>query len=193
MLTYLETWGRALAGRMRILPYEDLPGRIHLEPGAYILSDLDQIGPAMRRYLTEVRGQLQGRPGYRFLNDPQATLHRFELLSELHRLGLNSFRALRAGADFTGLRYPVFLRTERLHDGAVSPLLGSLHETEDAIGRALLSGRALGDLLVVEFCSTADSDGWYRKYAAYIVGDRIVRLDIIRAPAKLAAAEASGR
>lgn len=27
---------------------------------------------------------------------------------------------------------------------------------------------------MVEFCPTADGDGWYRKYAAAIVGDRIV-------------------
>jgi hypothetical protein len=159
---------------MRILHYEALPGRTFLEPGTYILSALDQIGTAMRRYVTELHGQLHKRPGFRFLNRPGATLNRFELLSELHRRGLNSFRAARAGGDLTGLRYPVFLRSDREHDGAVSPLLHSLRETEDAIGRALLWGRELKDLLVVEFCPTADGDGWYRKYAAAIVGDRIV-------------------
>ncbi len=171
---YLGSWGRPIAGRMRILHYEDLPERPSLEPGAYILSALDQLGPAMLRYVTELHARIHGRPGFRFLNHPEATLHRLELLSELHRLGLNSFRAVRAGDDLTGLRYPVFLRTEREHDGAVSPLLHSLPEIEAAIGRALLSGRRLKDLLVVEFCPTADEHGWYRKYAAYAVGDRIV-------------------
>ena len=171
---YLGSWGGALSGRMRILPYEELPGRAHLEPGTYILSALDQLGPAMLRYVAELHAQLQGRPDFRCLNHPSATLHRLELLSELHRLGLNSFQAVRAGDDLAGIRYPVFLRTEREHDGAISPLLRSLPEIEDAIGRAILSGRRLKDLLVVEFCPSADGDGWYRKYAAYVVGDRIV-------------------
>lgn len=171
---YLASWGQALAGRMRVLSYEDLPGRNRLEPATYIFSALDQVGPAMRRYAVELHRQIGGRPGYRTLNHPTQTLHRLELLTELHRRGLNSFRAVRAGDDLTGIRYPAFLRTEREHDGAISALLRSRPEIEDAIGRALLSGRRLNDLLVVEFCPTADGDGWYRKYAAYVVGDRIV-------------------
>jgi hypothetical protein len=61
----------------------------------------------------------------------------------------------------------------------VSPLLASTCEVEEAIGRALVTGRRLRDLLVVEFCDTADARGYYRKYAAYFVGDEIVprRLD----------------
>jgi hypothetical protein len=37
-----------------------------------------------------------------------------------------------------------------------------------------MQGHRLRDLLVVEFCPTADSDGRFRKYGAYIVGDRIM-------------------
>ena len=75
-------------------------------------------------------------------------------------MGYNSFRAVRAGGDLDGLRYPVFLRNERSHDGAVSPLLTSAREVDEAIGRALVSGRRLRDLLVVEFCDTADARGY---------------------------------
>jgi hypothetical protein len=48
-----------------------------------------------------------------------------------------------------------------------------------AIGRALLTGRRIQDLLVVEFCDTSDERGYYRKYGAFIVGDSIIprRLD----------------
>lgn len=68
----------------------------------------------------------------------------------------------------------MFLRAERTHDGAVSPLLETKRGVEAAIGRALLQGRRLKDLLVVEFSDTASPDGWFRKYNAYFVGDRVI-------------------
>jgi hypothetical protein len=171
---YLESRGQELASRVRILHYEDLPDRLRFEPGAYILSAFEYINPPMLALLRAVHGQLLGREGFRFLNHPSRTLGRFELLGELARSGRNPFRAVRAGGDLSGLRYPVFLRGERSHDGAVSPLLGSYREVEAAIGRALIAGRRLADLLVVEFCDTADERGRYRKYGAFVIGDRIV-------------------
>ena len=171
---YLDSWGRQFAERMRVLPYEELPAVRTLAPGTYILSALDQLGPAMLRFVRELRIALVGRPGYRFLNDPRFTLFRRKLLQELHHRGLNEFRVVRAGGDLAGLRFPVFLRSEREHNGALSPLLDSQARIEEAIGRALLRGRRLDDLLLVEFCHTADHHGRYRKYAAYRVGDRIV-------------------
>lgn len=171
---YLESRGRELADRIRVLHYEDLPDRLRFEPGTYILSALEYTSPPMRALLRAVHGQLAGREGFRFLNHPTRTLGRFALLGELARSGRNPFRAVRAGGDLSDLRYPVFLRGERSHDGAVSPLLGSPREVEAAIGRALISGRRLRDLLVVEFCDTADDRGRYRKYGAFVIGDRIV-------------------
>ena len=43
-----------------------------------------------------------------------------------------------------------------------------------ALLRALASGHRLRDLLVVEYCDTADSAGVFRQYCAAIVGDRIL-------------------
>jgi hypothetical protein len=94
--------------------------------------------------------------------------------ASLRRLGRNEFGGARATDDLSGLRYPVFLRSERLHSGALSPLLRSVGEVESAIGRALVLGHPLQDLMVLEFCDTPDADGFYRKYAAFIVGDRIL-------------------
>jgi len=171
---YLEGWGRGIAERMRIVPYESLPDTLRLESGTYVLSALEQLGPAMLELVAAVHRQLTESDGFRFLNHPLRTLGRFELLSALDRLGFNDFRAVRATGDLSGLRYPVFLRAERSHDGAVSPLLGSAPEVEAAIGRAVVRGRRPGELLVVEYCPTADEHGCFRKYAAYVVGDRIV-------------------
>jgi hypothetical protein len=177
---YLAAWGRNLAERVRILDYENLPSQTRFDRGTYILAALDQLSPGMLRLVGELYDQLSHVDGFRILNHPTRTLRRFDLLAELRRLNRNEFRAARAAADLTGLRYPVFLRSERSHGGALSPLLRSAGEVEAEIGRALVRGFLLHDLLVVEFCDTAGQDGYYRKYAAFIVGDRIMARHLFR-------------
>ncbi len=171
---YLELWGRNLSERMRILHYETLVRQTRCDPGTYVLSTLDELNPAMQRVIEDLHSQLEGRDGVRILNHPARTLRRYDLLVELARRNLNAFRAARAGEDLGGLRYPAFLRSQRDHEGAISPLLHSSAAVEAGIGRALVQGHRLRDLLVVEFCPTADENGFYRKYAAFIVGNRVV-------------------
>ena len=171
---YLEFWGRKVAARAQILHYERLAHRREFAPGTYVLTALDRLNPPLMRLTRELHAVLAGADGVRVLNHPSRTLQRFQLLGELHRLGLNRFRAFRVTDDFSSLRYPVFLREERSHDGPITPLLDSPKQLETAIGRALLQGRKLADLLTIEFLDTADTDGYYRKYAAYMVGERII-------------------
>ena len=172
---YLEHWGRDLAdSKIRILRYEALLGETRFERGTYVFSTIEEVAPPMERFIDELALRLGEQPGVRVFNDPKRVLRRFELHAELWRLGRSGFRSLRAAADLSGVRYPVFIRSERSHDGALSPLLGSPHEVETWIGRAMALGRPLQDLMVVEFCDTADAGGWYRKYAAFNVGGRIV-------------------
>lgn len=171
---YLSRWGRDMADRIRIRHYEDLFPETTLERGTYVLSGLCGLTEETRRRLETLRGRLDREGGFRFLNRPTRTLRRFGLLEELARRGWNEFRAVRASGDFEGLRYPVFLRAERTHDGAQSPLLHSPREVEAAIGRSLFHGRPLSDMLVVEFCDTRDAKGYYRKYSAFAVGDRVL-------------------
>jgi hypothetical protein len=180
---YLARRGDILADRFDVLHYEDLPERSRFERGTYILSALEYLSRPMLAFVSAIHARLAGVEGFRFLNDPGRTLQRFDLLRALERRGYNPFRAVRAVEDLAGLTYPVFLRAERSHDGAVSPLLRSPREVEAALGRALLVGRRIEDLLVVEFCDTADDRGYYRKYGAFVVGDRIIgrRLDYGRA------------
>ena len=171
---YLSRWGLGVADRIRITAYEDFLEQDRVDRGTYVFSALCTVSDAVRRTLAERRTRLEAEGGFRFLNHPTGTLRRLGLLEELERRGWNDFRAVRTTDDFSGLRYPVFLRAERTHEGALSPLLRSRREVEAAIGRALLRGRRLDDLIVVEFCDTADDRGYYRKYSAYAVGDRVL-------------------
>ena len=171
---YLDFWGRNLSQRMRIVHYETLIRQTRCDRGTYVLSTLDELNPAMQRAIGDLLRQLNGLDGVRILNHPTGTLRRYDLLAELSRRDLNEFRAVRASEDLAGLRYPVFIRGERDHDGAISPLLQSATAVEAGIGRALVQGHRLRDLLVVEFCATADEGGFYRKYAAFVVGNRVI-------------------
>lgn len=171
---YLDVFGAPLRNDFRILYYEDLAGEKEFPAGTYVLSALDQLNPATADLLSEIYQQLKDTPGIRFLNNPKKTLQRFDLLTELNRRGMNEFRVVRAGSGASHLRFPVFLRNERLHEGALSPLLNSESEIRQAIGRALVQGHKLRDLLIVEFCDTASETGYYRKYAAFVVGNTVI-------------------
>ena len=171
---YLDVFGAGLRNQFRILHYEDLANQKEFPRGTYVLSALDQLNAANANLLSEIYHQLKDCPGIRFLNNPTKTLQRFDLLTELNRQGMNEFRAVRAGSGRNNLRYPVFIRNERLHEGALSPLLNSEGEIRQAIGRALVQGHKLKDLLIVEFCDTANETGYYRKYAAFVVGKKVI-------------------
>lgn len=174
MEDYLSVRGAALTTRVRIVEYERLAEWTDLERGTYVLSALDQLSPGMLRLVEAVVAQLEGSDGVRFLNHPSRTLRRFPLLQTLSRLGRNEFRAERVTRDHQALRFPVFLRSERDHGGPVSPLLHSSRDVDSAIVRALARGFRLDELLVIEFCDTADASGIVRKYGAFIVGDRVI-------------------
>jgi hypothetical protein len=172
---YLEYWGRELdeAG-VRILHYEHLLGETHFDPGTYVFTTFDEMRGPMGRYVDALAARLGESPHVRVLNDPARVLQRFDLHGALWRAGLNAFRSFRANGDWSAARYPVFVRAENAHDGAFSPLLHSAADVDTWIGRAAALGRSIDDLLVVEFCDTADGNGFYRKYAAFHVGGRIV-------------------
>jgi len=173
---YLSFWGLPVADRFRVIYYDTLTHQSEFQPGTYVLAALDHVDHSALGSVRELHACLASAPGFRFLNhsDPARTLRRYDLLTELHRQGRNTFRAERATGDIRALRYPVFVRSERAHAGALSSLLHAPREVDAAIGRLLVQGYAIRDLLVVEFCDTADPQGNYRKYAAFIVGDRVI-------------------
>ncbi len=170
---YLSEWGKGVADRFRILHYESLAERTSFDRGTYVLAALE-LSPAQQLLVEELHRCLSATNGVRFLNHPTRTMRRYALLQELRRRNLNGFRAVRLNEGVTALRYPVFLRSDWEHTGALSSLLHSPSEVERAIGQAVWQGHRWEDLLAVEFHDTADADGYYRKYSAYIVGDRIL-------------------
>jgi hypothetical protein len=173
-VNYLAGHGAGLAGGMRVVHYESLPAERTFGRGTWVFSALDQLAPGMERLVRALAERLGAEPGIRLLNDPRRTLLRHDLLAALAARGLNEFRVVRAGERWDTVRYPVFVRAERNHGGNISPLLYGPKDVRAWLGRAVLQGYDFADLLVAEFHDTASPDGYYRKYAAFIVGEQIL-------------------
>jgi len=173
MRTFLDHWGGDMEGRIRIVTYDEALRATTLPLGTYIFSDIERLLPAETEIATRVWDQLHAA-GARLLNHPTRTLRRYDLLTLLHAKGRNRFRVAHAGERGANLTYPVFLREEAEHKGSITNLLKNKRELDDALFGALVRGHRLNGLLVVEYLDTADADGVFRKYSAFMVGGRVV-------------------
>lgn len=177
-LIFLETVGRALNARFRIIDYERAVGLPHLPPATYIFADLERLDADTTERAGTMWNDL-GRDGRsRRLNDPGRAMRRFDLLRMLHDAGLNPFDVYRLTEGRRPRRFPVFVRGESDHEGAITPLLASPAELDAAIADMTARGVAVDDKLIVEFVDVRDADGYYHKYSAFRVGPRIVASDL---------------
>jgi hypothetical protein len=175
---FLATSGKALASRIRLLAYEEVlaPGaRPDLPAGFYIFTGLDLgLGarfPAspLRRAAVELHARLVELHGQaRVLNQPEATLRRYELLRALHACGINRFNAHQPGE--MPERFPVYFR----HDAGTTYVEPTLIYSPSGYQAALAQEPIGHERLVIEFCDTAGEDEVYRKYAALVIGDQVV-------------------
>jgi hypothetical protein len=171
---FLEDRAEAQRRRFQVLASDRLLPDHSFTPGTYVFT-LDNLLPAEREYYGQLWSQLGShRSGVRLLNDPRETIGRLALLQSLHAAGRSRVQAVRATEPMESLHYPVFLREETGHSGNLTPLLHAPDQVHRALRRLALRGFRRRELLAVEFCDTADARGIYRKYSAYIVGDRVV-------------------
>ncbi len=172
---YLDTWGRDLRGLVRPMYYEEVAFGGRLKPGAYIFADLERLDDSYLAFAKQIWALLSTRPdSFRALNNPSKALRRYDLLRTLHTAGINQFVAHRVNNGAMPKKFPLFLRRESEHNGAISPLLQSSQELESAIAQAVREGQNINDLLAVEFCDTSDAAGLFRKFSAFRVGDRVM-------------------
>ena len=179
MRDYLDTWGASLRDQINILPYHEFLSARQLPFGTYILSDIERLTPPEAICAAAISDVLTASHGARVLNHSIRSLRRRPLLELLHARGRNAFRVWPATEADRVDRFPVFVRRERQHGGSLTPLLRSPSELRSALRRMRLLGRPLRYLLIVEFCETRGPDDLYRKYSAFLVGDRLVPRHLI--------------
>jgi hypothetical protein len=168
------------AGALGVRLFRCLSAPRQPKPGAYIFADLERLSPGeLQKAAIVWQALTDAGAGIRLLNHPTRSMRRYELLRTLHERGINHFDAYRLTEARWPARYPVFLRREDEHGGAMSPLLRTRGELEAALDDLHRKGEVRDGLLVVEFCDTADVDGIYRKYGAFVVGDRVFARSVL--------------
>jgi hypothetical protein len=177
---FLQVQGHPFVDRIRPLTYEEIMARKELPLGSYIFTAIDQLSPTERE-ITALCWQALSNASSQItlINHPQQVLSRSELLETCFQLKRNSFRVFRATQFASCTRFPVFLRLERQHLGSLSGLLYSKRALLRALAKVLAQGYRLRDTIIVEYCDTADSAGFFQKYSAFIVGDIIVPNSIV--------------
>lgn len=171
---YLQQVGQSMQGRLVVRTYEDLIAERALPLGSYVFAALDQLTVTETELVARIWTTLAAAGAPRLLNDPRRVMCRYELLTTAHARGRNRFRAFRADDIPADLRFPAFLRVEREHTGSLTRLLDDARALRRGLWRLRLKGYRRRDLLVVEYCDTADPSGLLRKHSAYAVGERII-------------------
>ena len=174
---YRELVGFRHRRRVRALRYEeavDAPiGR--LPRGIYVFADVERLTPDLTRAAAALRDRLfeAGRM-VRALNDPVHSLRRLALLRSLYDCGRNPFQVWPLSEGQTPSRWPVFLRGENDHKGALAGPCADESALLAAARKIEAAGLSRESMLAVEFCDTSDPDGVFRKYGAFRVGERIL-------------------
>ncbi|HEX8522181.1 MAG TPA: hypothetical protein VF669_07985 [Tepidisphaeraceae bacterium] len=173
MQTFLETWNRDTVGRVSFEVYEDLPYWRHIAGGTYIFSDLERLSAPQLRLAQSYADQLR-RHGAKIINEPRHVLRRYDLLKLMNQTGINPFGVYRLNEPRAGLKFPVFVREENEHTGSLTDLLQTEAELQQAIAALIAKGDDSRQLLIVEYCHTADEQGIFRKYAAMKIDGKII-------------------
>ena len=173
--SYLTSWGIGLASRMRTIYYEELYRMKRVPAGTYIFSDIERLSPQQAEQVAGIWKKLANSGiEARLLNHPTHSMRRYELLRTLYERGFNQFNVYRLTEQRQPQRFPVFIRGENDHGGSRTDLLHTPEELDAAIAQIFDSGQSREDKLIVEYIDTADEQGLFRKYSAFIVGDRIL-------------------
>ncbi len=175
---YLKTWGQALAGRFRVVPYESILGRLdtfEARPGTYIFSDVERLGPMIAELAVQVWRKISALGDEaRILNHPTRSMRRYELLRALFERGDNAFDVYRMVESRRPRRWPVFIRQEHEHTKNLTPLLHTPEELDAAAAEILEKGYSRESRLVVEFCDTGDGQDLFYVYGALLVGESVI-------------------
>lgn len=170
-----------LASRLRPLHYHRLFARRWIAADAIVFTDFDLLNAfEVDAAASLAEAARRAPPPIPVLNHPARAMERFQLLRRLQREGLNPVEVVRLDSGERPSRYPVFLRREDGYFGPETGLLEDAAAFDDAVAATTRAGRSLKRRIAVSFEAGRDRDGYFRKYGAFVVGDRIVPQHILR-------------
>ncbi len=155
----------------RLVSYQDAGLLLNVAAGVVIWTDMDRLTSVELARASLLSDDLARLTSLTQLNHPTASMQRFELLRLLNADGSNGFNVFRPNALDNTIRYPVFIRDE----------VGALYETPLLLHDRATLDEELGRLdqlkfvrpMVVEMVGERWPDGYYRKFAAFRIGDTI--------------------
>lgn len=110
--------------------------------------------------------------GYRAINNPAKMMNRRSLLRALHVEGINDFNAYSLTEKLSPAKFPVFIRREHDHGLPLTDLLHTKQELEEALESLRQNGEPDDGVLIIEYCAEPLSGTFFRKLAAYRIGEQ---------------------
>jgi hypothetical protein len=162
-----------LRDRFKIVIYQDAFEQRRWRGGTVIFSDIDRLPAAAAMRAAILHERLAQSGAIRLLNHPTRSCRRFGFLRRLKRAGINRHDVFRVDELPASMKFPVFLRSETEHDGAYTELLHDEATLMREIDRLVGQGTLPQNLLISEYCHTADADGVWRKATGYHIGDTV--------------------
>jgi hypothetical protein len=161
------------APTISLMNYDALIRARWLRRATYIFADLERLSFWDLELASHLYLQLKNA-GLNVYNNPAKVKTRYALLRALHTAGVNDFNAYRVDEIDSVMRFPVFLRKLHDHAGALSDLLHTQEDLENATDAAINSGTPGENLMVIEFAAEPAPSGLYRKLTAFRIGGAIV-------------------
>lgn len=167
------------SGALLPLDYEEIGKAGRRKNRGVIFGDIDRLtGRSIERMTRFYNRISKTLPTGAILNHPTRSMRRYELLRNLNERGINGFNVHRLSEARQPERYPVFLRRDSGHDGAATEPLPDRAAVDREIEKMLDAGAPRDDILMVEYLDYRSPDERFRKYGAYLVGDRFVPYQI---------------
>ncbi|MGH7518326.1 MAG: hypothetical protein ACREOC_12790 [Gemmatimonadales bacterium] len=183
LVTGVERWlvdhflahrGRALRGVLRPLVYERALSMPWAPAGHWIFADVDRLPPRVAEKAARLWEVLAAARAGHVVNHPTRVVRRYELLRRLHEAGINHSDVYRVTEVREPRRWPVFVRREGEHQGAMTELLYGPDQLSAALQEMDQRGQSREDALICEFCDTADARGVYTKYGSFLAAGRVI-------------------
>jgi len=155
------------------LSYRELFRAYKLPRATYLFSDLDRLDFWDLECAGRIYNDLRER-GLQVFNNPAKFRSRYQLLRKLHAVGINGFNVWQADEVVPDEAWPVFLRTDSSHRGAMSDLLHTPSELAAGIQALIERGVPIREIMVIQYAAEPVAAGVFKKLANFKVGDRII-------------------
>ena len=165
--------------RHRFWSYERLINTVTLPTGTWIFLDIERLTDHESFIAGAIATRLESS-GAKVLNHPAHVLDRYGLQRALYRRGINTFETFRADEHRYPNQWPVFVRPASDHKEHDGELLYDADQLDSALYAWQRAGVPLRCLLIIEYCGEPATDGLWRKYSAYRVGDELIPHHIVK-------------